>query len=189
VAVDVGTGDGSFVCHTARKRPDDLIIGVDAAVDNLRAASQRAAAKPSRGGLANALFGQLALEDAPGDLAGLADEVTVLLPWGSLLAAVARPDPDALGRLRALCKPGAALRVVFGYGLADAGALTPRALPPGDAPGFAREIARCYREMGFAITAAPITTPELRELPTTWAKKLAFSNRPRAFWQLRGQAT
>ena len=45
----------------------------------------------------------------------LASTVTVLLPWGSLLQGVARPDPAILGGLRALLAPGGRLLVVLGY--------------------------------------------------------------------------
>src|SRR5213079_1494518 len=106
---------------------DCAVIGVDAAVEALRETSRKLAAKPARGGLPNALCGRLALAEAPG---GLADRLTVLLPWGELLAAVARPDVGALARLRGLCREGAELRVVFGHGpKVDAAAVRDLALP------------------------------------------------------------
>ena len=81
-----------------RSTPDQLVIGVDAVVENLRVQARKLAGKPARGGLPNALLGRLALADAPGALEGLADRLTVLLPWGALLAAVARPDAGGSGR-------------------------------------------------------------------------------------------
>lgn len=75
-------------------------------------ASRRAAAKPARGGVANALFLQAALEALPPDLNGLASHVTVNYPWGSLLRAVALPDPGLLGRIAALARPDATIDVV-----------------------------------------------------------------------------
>jgi 16S rRNA (adenine(1408)-N(1))-methyltransferase len=186
VALDFGTGDGSFVQNTARRRPDTLVVGVDANADSLRLASQRAGAKPVRGGLANALFGQLALEDAPGELIGFADELTVLLPWGSLLRAVAC-DVPALTRLRALCRAHADVHVVFGYGSADAAAVSSLALPAADDAGFGRGLEGRYREAGFTVRARPLDVEAVRALPTTWAKKLAFSGKPRRFWELRGR--
>ena len=111
----------------AARNPDTLVIGVDATAEGLRDASRRLAAKASRGGLPNSLLGRLSLADAPGELAGLADSLTVLLPWGSLLAAVARPNEAALRSLRALCKAGAQVRVLFGYGVEPEGAAALRA--------------------------------------------------------------
>lgn len=74
--------------------------------------SRRAAAKPARGGLENAMFLQGSLETLSGELDGLADELTVNFPWGSLLRAVALPEPTLLQRLAALAKPGADLDIL-----------------------------------------------------------------------------
>lgn len=173
----------------AARNPDTLVIGVDANADALRATSRRFAAKPSRGGLANALLGRLPLADAPGELAGLADALTVLLPWGSLLAAVARPEPSALRALRALCKEHAEIRVVLGYGPATEGAMIrDLGLPALDAPGVLAELECVYRSAGFAVHARAARVDEIRALPTTWAKRLTFSGHERRYVELRGRA-
>lgn len=170
----------------ARLEPATLVIGVDASAEGLREPSRKAAAKPARGGLANAMFGVLPLERAPGELAGLVDSLTVLLPWGSLLRAVALPEPDAVARLRALCRPGASLQVVFGYGPGDP--LAVQALPGPAAEARRVELAASYAAAGFAVAARPMSRAEVGELPTTWAKKLAFSNNERQFVMLTGKA-
>ncbi|HYV67746.1 MAG TPA: hypothetical protein VE964_15980, partial [Myxococcales bacterium] len=92
----------------AKLEPRVLFFGTDAIADNLRDASRRASE--------NSLFGLLALEDAPGELAGLADRLTVLFPWGSLLRALALAEPVPVARLRGLCKPGADVRFVLELG-------------------------------------------------------------------------
>lgn len=151
----------------------------------MREASRRALAKPARGGLSNLLFGRLSLAEAPGALAGLADELTVLLPWGSLLAAVARPDAGGLAALRALGKPGAALRIVFGYGAgAEAGAIRDLGLPAIDDAACLR-LEAAYRQAGLAVRARRPSLDEVRALPTTWAKRLAFSGYERRFVELK----
>jgi 16S rRNA (adenine(1408)-N(1))-methyltransferase len=165
-----------------------LVLGLDANGDNLGPASLRASAKPARGGVPNALYGKLALADAPGELGGLADELTVLLPWGSLLRAVARAEAPELERLRALCRTGAVVHIVFGYGVADASAISSLDLPAPDAPAFAAALSSQYRAAGFAVAASPVTADAVRALPTTWAKKLAHSGKQRHFWELRGTA-
>jgi 16S rRNA (adenine(1408)-N(1))-methyltransferase len=147
--------------------------------------SRRAAGKPSRGGLANVRFGRLALADAPGALAGLADELTVMLPWGSLLQAVALGTAE-LGHLRGLCQPGARLDVVFGYGAAsERAAIAALGLP---APEALSPIALAgrYRQVGLAVEVRPIALDDVAALPTTWARKLAFSGRDRRFWRVTG---
>ena len=160
---------------------------MDANAENLREAGRRAAVKPARGGLPNARFGVLALDDAPGALLGLADELTVILPWGTLLAAIASARPDGLQRLAAVCKPGARVRLLFGYGAsADATAIAAHALPESAEPAFGPQLASRYRAAGFAVSARPVSVEEVRAVPSTWAKKLAFSGKPRSFWELAG---
>ena len=164
------------------------MFGVDANADNLQDVSRRAAGKPSRGGLANLRFGRLALADAPGALEALADELTVMLPWGSLLQAVVLGQGTELGRLRGLCKPGARLDVVFGYGAdSERGAIAGLGLPAPEALSLV-ELAGRYRQAGFAVEVRPLPLADVAALPTTWAKKLAFSGRDRRFWRITGRA-
>jgi 16S rRNA (adenine(1408)-N(1))-methyltransferase len=178
------------VRHTAARNPDCLVIGVDASGEALRETSRRLAAKPARGGLQNALLGRCALAEAPGELAGLADQLTVLLPWGSLLRAVAGPDRASLRALQLLCKPNARVRVVFGYGpRADGTTMRELALPALDDRATPPSLQRAYADAGFAVTARTVDLAELRALPTTWAKRLAYSGHERRFIELRGVVT
>ncbi|WP_443094085.1 class I SAM-dependent methyltransferase [Nannocystis punicea] len=184
VHLDFGTGDGAFALRRARSEPSTLVIGVDASAEGLREPSRKAAGKPARGGLANVLFGLLPLERAPGELVGLVDALTVLLPWGSLLRAVALPEAEGLARLRGLCKPGASLQVVFGYGPGDP--LAVQALPGLQGEVRAAGLVQAYAAAGFEVTARSVGREEVGELPTTWAKKLAYSNNEREFVALTG---
>lgn len=162
------------------------MIGVDASAEGLREPSRRAAGKPARGGLANAMFGVLPLERAPGELIGLVDSLSVLLPWGSLLRAVALPEAEGLARLRGLCKPGASLQIVFGYGPGDPPAV--QALPGLQEEARATALVQAYARAGFTVTARATSREAVGELPTTWAKKLAYSDREREFVTLTGAA-
>jgi hypothetical protein len=171
---------------------------LDAAVgDGLRETSRKLANKPMRGGLPNALLGRLALADAPGELEGIAHALTVLLPWGALLAAVAGaaagPKPDGasgLRGLRGICRVGAELRIVFGYGGdvgADASAVTELALPAIDEAGLAA-LAATYREVGFEVTARRVGVDTVRALGTAWSGRLAWSGKARTFVEVSGTA-
>jgi 16S rRNA (adenine(1408)-N(1))-methyltransferase len=174
------------VLRAARRSPETLFLGVDAAREAMVEASRRALARPSRGGVPNARFGVLALERAPGELEGLAGSLSVLLPWGSLLAAVAGAAPPGLAALRALCKPGAAVRMLFGYGPeADAAMVGAHRLPSLDAPGA---LERLRAAPGFALAARWAGVDEVRALGTTWAGKLSFSPAARRFVALEGRA-
>ena len=174
--------------RTAAAHPTWGVIGVDAtAGDPMRATARRLAAKPARGGLPNALLGRLSLEDAPGELAGLADRLTVLLPWGGLLRAVARGEARGLAALRGLARPGAELRVVFGYAAtSEAAAVATLGLPEIGETALGDLEAR-YRDAGFAVTARPVGVEVVRELETTWAGKIGWSQHRRHFVEVTGR--
>jgi 16S rRNA (adenine(1408)-N(1))-methyltransferase len=186
--VDFGTGDGLFAYRLARASPDLFVVGVDASVDRLREISRRAASKPARGGLPNVCFGRLTLEQAPGELAGLTDRLTILLPWGTLLAGVARPVPSALANLAGLCRNGGEFHCVLGYGEdRDDPATAALRLPDLQDPSTSARLVEAYRDAGFEVGARLIGAAELAAFPTTWAKKLAYSGKPRRFVEIRGR--
>jgi 16S rRNA (adenine(1408)-N(1))-methyltransferase len=110
VLVDIGTGDGRYVYRVARANPTWLCIGIDANAEVMRGSSYRASRKPSRGGAGNAVYVRAALDALPRALDGIADEITVLHPWGSLLDAVT--TGEGLARVARIGKPAAQLVVI-----------------------------------------------------------------------------
>lgn len=137
-------------------------------------ASRRAAAKPARGGLDNALFIQGALETL--DLPAIADAITVNYPWGSLLRAVALPDPVLLERLAALAKPGAALDVLVNVTpLADSTQAAKLGLAGAAMLHDHAALRHAYAEAGFLVRRIePFTGPA----PSTrWGKQLEHAGR------------
>ncbi len=91
IVLDIGTGDGRFVYRCARQNPKKFYIGIDATPRPLEKVSEKIHRKPSKGGLSNLLFIQAAVEDLPPELDGVADEIHIHLPWGSLLRTVSAP--------------------------------------------------------------------------------------------------
>jgi 16S rRNA (adenine(1408)-N(1))-methyltransferase len=148
-------------------------------------ASRRAAAKPSRGGVDNAMFVCAAAEALPGMLAGAADEITINYPWGSLLRAVALPDVDVLAGIAKLGKPGARFAAVInvqplrgasqaaGLGLADA------ALLRGEAA-----LREGYARAGLDVASVRAMADDARPA-TSWGKHLAISKRE--VWRLEAR--
>ncbi len=106
--IDLGTGDGRFVYQSARRNPHKFYIGIDAEARALEKISEKIHRKPQKGGLRNVMFVQAAVEDLPSELDGVADELHIHFPWGSLLGAVASGDqsntrePAASARARRL---------------------------------------------------------------------------------------
>ncbi len=76
-------------------------------------ASRRAAAPARKGGLPNAVFAVAAAEALPGTLDGVANRVTVNLPWGSLLRGALALDDRAAAGIASLVGPGGAVEMLL----------------------------------------------------------------------------
>ncbi len=100
--IDLGTGDGRAVIVEAAADPGALVVGIDADARVMAELSRRAAAAPAKGGHANAVFIASGVELLPPELDGIAEQVTVRFPWGSLLRGAIGVDPEvsrSIGRL------------------------------------------------------------------------------------------
>ncbi len=189
MVIDIGTGDGSYVLKKAREKPNTFFIGIDSNADNLRESSQKAAKRPDKGGLSNVLFVHANAESLPKELFGLAHEVTVNLPWGSLLTAVAKPDVSVLQEIAKICRPKASLSVIFGYELCNEQKMIEQCGLPELNPLYLNTIlTEAYLRAGFTIQWCYLTQDELKKHPTTWAKKLGFGKK-RQFIAIQGVAS
>jgi len=153
------------------------------------AALRKVSGRAARAGLGNLIYVRAAVETLPPELLAVADRVSVILPWGSLLAAVARPSVAVLQGVRALCGAGALLTVVVSVDaardLAEAGRL---GLPLLDSAHLAGPLAAGYAVAGFAVASVrPLDADQLARWPSTWARRLAHG-RPRAVFQIEARA-
>ena len=154
VIVDIGTGDGRFVYQSARQNPNKFFIGIDPNVRPLEKISEKIHRKPAKGGAPNVLFIQAAVEDLPAELDGVADEVHVHFPWGSLLRAFATGDVDVLRNVRRICSLGALLEVVINDHIAD-------------------QLVDRYRSAGFEVLEhGSVSAAQWSEFESTWARRL-----------------
>lgn len=154
VIVDIGTGDGRFVYQSARHNPNKFYIGIDPNVKPLEKISEKIHRKPSKGGSPNVLFIQAAVEDLPPELDGVADEVHVHFPWGSLLRAFVTGDVEVLRSVRRICAPGAMLEVVINDPIDD-------------------QLNESYRAAGFEVLEhGSVPAAHWSEFETTWARRL-----------------
>ncbi|HEX6800064.1 MAG TPA: class I SAM-dependent methyltransferase [Ktedonobacterales bacterium] len=175
VLIDLGTGDGRYVQTIAQAQPATFAIGVDACRENLHARSLRTPP--------NALYLIANAVALPAELSGLATHLTINFPWGSLLGALLEGDAAFVERLAALARPGVRMRVELRL---NAGALAEAGWPLEDS---ARRVRQVLRAAGFSVEPAAALGPrELRDCPTTWARRLAFGRDPRAI-ELRGEWT
>ena len=142
--------------------------------------SLRAARPGPKGGLPNAIFLVAAAEQLPADLAGVADEVQVLFPWGSLLrAALALPEAaGASAGLAGLARPGGLFRVLLSVDPRDSLTIEPLT----DVDGGA--IAERWAIHGLDLLAfQQATTDEIAASGSSWARRLG-AGRDRRVWRL-----
>lgn len=159
-------------------------MGLDANADNLRETSGRAI----RSGFDNLVYVRAAVETLPRELAGVADRVTIVLPWGSLLAAVLQPSVGVLRGIAGLCRPGAAVTVLLGIDpVRDGPELIRLGFPEHRDADWRARLSEAYAAAGLDIVALrTISMDELAAWQSTWAKRLAHGRpRPAFLWEAR----
>lgn len=179
MVIDVGTGDGRFVSLNARQNPDKFFIGIDANASELVKLSEKIHRKPAKGGLPNALFVQAAVEDLPCELDGIANEVHLNFPWGSLLRTVAAGDHKSLSNLRRICAPNAQLKIFMSFDPEKDRAQIERLELPSISETFLKTVLTSrYQAAGFNVVESGIlSTAEWPELRTSWAQRLRDNDR------------
>jgi hypothetical protein len=165
IHLDLGTGDGRYVCRRAAQYQDHFFIGLDACRENLRA--------NSRIKLPNALFVIASAQALPEELNGLASHVTINFPWGSLLEGLLSREGSLVSQFQYITRPFAGLDIHLN---AEAPVTAGWTLESG-----ADQIERVMNAEGWRLRSRSWTDAGvLRSLPTTWAKRLAFGRDPRA---------
>jgi len=179
VIIDIGTGDGRFVYQSARLNPNKFYIGIDPNTRPLEKISEKIHRKPAKGGAPNVLFIQSAVEDLPAELDGIANEVHVHFPWGSLLRAVATGDLDVLRNLRRVCAREALLEVVIGLDPErDQSEIERLGIASLTLEFIDNVLVSNYAAAGFRIIERGIiAASEWPRLNTSWAKRLERNER------------
>lgn len=175
IIVDLGTGDGRHVLRTARARPDALVVGVDPVAEAMASSASRAARKPARGGVANALFVVASLERLPIALQGVASEVTINFPWGSLLRAVGWPRTQRMRTVVELTKPGGSVVALLNASAGEPGAYADRLeLPPLENRRHVQErLVPGWRDAGLVdVRWRYLSVGERAPSRTTWGQRL-----------------
>jgi 16S rRNA (adenine(1408)-N(1))-methyltransferase len=182
VTVDVGAGDGGFAYRYARAHPERFVIGIDPVRENVREMSARAARKPERGGAPNAMFVVASVEMMPEELSGIADEVFVTLPWGSLMRGIILGEAAVLEAIARITQADGSIRIVLNTRIFD----DPVPVEARDLPELSPEYAREVLVPAFEGAGMPIvetrwlTADEVAAIPTTWAKRLSHRAPPRS---------
>ena len=172
--MDIGTGDGRFVYQSARENPAKFYIGIDANTEPLRKISMRATRKPAKGGAANLLFLQAAIEDLPNELDNTADEIHIHFPWGSLLQAVTTGDPNVLRNLRRIAARKCLLEVVIGIDAErDRAEIERLELPSLSDDYLTKTLASKYEAAKFEFKeSGTVAAAHWPHLKSSWARRL-----------------
>ena len=118
----------------------------------------------------------------PLPLAGRADLVTVLFPWGSLLRGALGLDDWALSGIASLLAPGGRLEVLASVVPSDGVAGMP--CLDGEAEPVIR---RAWSAAGLRLTAMrPASAAEIAASGSTWARRLRAGGDARPVWRLEG---
>jgi len=174
VVVDIGTGDGRFVYNFARQNPNKFYIGIDANARVLEKISMKATRKPAKGGLANVLFLQAAVENLPEELNDTADEIHIHFPWGSLLRAVLKGDEEILRSLYRIAAPECILEIIIGIDPErDTAEIERLELPALSIEYLENVLCPKYEAAGFEVIEKGILNQsDWSKLETSWARKL-----------------
>ena len=173
--VDLGTGDGRAALTLAESEPGTLVIGIDADAASMAETSRRAARPPARGGRPNLLFVVAAAETPPPELLGVADEVRILFPWGSLLRGVLGADEPVAAGIADLARPGGHVSAIVSVTSRD-GLDGIASLDPGRLGG----ITRCATLRSAVDCRQQLDAEDVRATRSTWGRRLlgGASNAP-----------
>ncbi len=145
------------------------------------AESSLRASRPARkGGLPNALFVVAAAERPPVELLGIADELSIAFPWGSLLSGALAVDdaPDAAAGIAALLAPRGTLVAHLSIDPRDRMALPALDTIP------AAELRTRWRRHGLELACwRRATAAEVQATGSSWARRLR-AGRERTVWRL-----
>jgi 16S rRNA (adenine(1408)-N(1))-methyltransferase len=140
-------------------------------------ASRRAARPQRRGGLPNALFVVAAAEQPPPELAGIVDELTITLPWGSLLSGALAINPVAAAGIASLVALGGRVRILAS--VVDGDGLPMKPLDAADA----RDLAERWSCHGLVLCSVALaSTADIEASGSSWARRLAAGRSRPAWW-------
>ena len=160
----------------ARRSAITLCVGIDTDPSGVRVASARAARPPRRGGLPNALFLAGDATELPAAFHERADEITVTLPWGSLLQSVLMPDQGFVRGLTRALRANGRLRVLVSVEERDRRAIAAKgaAVDGGDLGPLARALENAGLEI---LERREVTSDDVRAIRSSWARRLGIPTR------------
>jgi len=172
VAVDVGTGDGRYVFKNALNNPGTFYIGIEPSRKQIEIYSK----KTIRAKTPNVLFILSSLEGIQDELDNIATEITINLPWGTLLQVIAKPEQTQIQTLAKILKSDGILEIIFGYTQeTEPSEVTRLGLGTLDLTFIRNNVVPVFETEGLSLSEARLVQKdELKNFESTWSKKLSF---------------
>jgi 16S rRNA (adenine(1408)-N(1))-methyltransferase len=172
VHLDIGTGDGRYPYKSSIKDLNTYFVGMDPSHTQLEIYSKRA----QKDRIENVLFVLGSIELFPEEFEGCFDNVTIFMPWGSLLQSIVSPTEEVCGNLFRALKPGGELEMIFGYSQdAEPSEVIRLKLDRLNIEYIKENVIPHFLDVGFSsVTLAEMSKDDLREFDTTWSKRLSF---------------
>lgn len=174
VIVDLGTGNGRFSYLLAKSMPDAAVIGIDPVALNLEEYWKKARKNLHRKGQRNLLYIIATAENPDPSLQGIAQEIYVNFPWGSLLEGIVKGQPGILKGISSLGQKGTPVHLHFSYSsLHDAGEISRRKLPILTPEYILGDLKEAFRRSGLEILSLrTMEEEELKAFGSHWSKIL-----------------
>ena len=169
VHIDLGTGDGRNIYKLAINDQNTFY----------------------KGGLSNVVFVIAAAESLPFELKNIADSISILFPWGTLLEYVIKPNRDILSNVADLAKKEAHFEFVTTYSDSyEEAEIKKRGLPLLSKAYFLSEQYKAeLSNSGFRIDdVKELDNEYVKQFNSLWAKRLAFG-RKRSFFRVSGHVS
>jgi 16S rRNA (adenine(1408)-N(1))-methyltransferase len=172
IEIDIGTGDGRYIYKNALRSPNTFFIGIDPNQKQLEMYSKKAL----KNKITNISFVLNSIENLQEDFNGIADVVTINLPWGSLLQAIALPNETIITKFSTMLKTNGILKIIFGYTQeTEPGEVNRLGLSIIDLNYINKAIGPAFQQQRLKLTNAHLVQKsELKNFESTWSKKLSF---------------
>lgn len=172
VVVDIGTGDGRYVFKNALLNPKAFYIGIEPSRKQIEIYSK----KTIRAKTPNVLFVLNSLEGIQNELDDVATQITINLPWGTLLQVIAKPDQTQIHTLAKMLKPNGIIEIIFGYTQeTEPSEVTRLGLSTLDLTFIRNNVVPVFEKETLMLSDARLVQKEeLKNFESTWSKKLSF---------------
>jgi 16S rRNA (adenine(1408)-N(1))-methyltransferase len=126
------------------------------------------------------------IEDLPAELNGIANQVFINFPWGTLLKGIISVEDKTWDSIKKICQKGAIIDVLLGYDDAfEKKEVKEWNLPKLDIGYIKNQMTFDLLERGFKLKkVGQVFKEELKVYPSSWARKLCFG-RDRYYYYIR----